>query len=314
MSPLPPSEDATDGSRDLVFVSYSHADAEWVQRLEVLLKPVVRARRLRVWADSHIRIGNDWHRDITAAIERTRVALLLVSGDFLASDFIMDEELPALIAREVLLAPVLVGDCLWKQVPELACVQWVHGPGREGALQLVADRPGERDRRLTAVCERLIALVPEDAGAHPTGPPVVVPALPVEAVTTGPKLGPLLPDPHLTVRLGLTPPATALRRVLRGHLGWVSAVAWSPGGTRLATAGHDGKCGCPPCTKRRPSLPTKEWGGPPRLHDVVTLAMGSPIHFTVVKWDRAREPCRSLSMSPFGDTPARLRRRPPRPP
>jgi len=183
--------DAADGSRDLVFVSYSHADAEWVQRLEVLLKPVVRARRLQVWADSHIRAGNDWYRDLTAAIERTRVGLLLVSGDFLASDFIMDEELPALIARGVPLAPVLVGDCLWNQVHELARVQWLHDPGREGALQLVADRPGERDRRLTAVCERLIALVPEDAGAHPTGPPVVVPALPVEAVATGPGLGPL---------------------------------------------------------------------------------------------------------------------------
>ena len=41
---LPPS-DAADGARDLVLLSYSHTDAEWVQRLEVLLKPVVRARR-----------------------------------------------------------------------------------------------------------------------------------------------------------------------------------------------------------------------------------------------------------------------------
>ena len=144
---MPPS-DAADSSRDLVFVSYSHADTEWVQRLKVLLKPVVRTRRLRVWADSHIRIGHDWHRDITAAIERTRVALLLVSADFLASDFIIDEELPALIRREVQLAPVLVGDCLWKQVHELASVQWVHDPGRDGALQLVADQPGERDLSL----------------------------------------------------------------------------------------------------------------------------------------------------------------------
>ena len=45
VSPGLPLSDAVDGSRDLVFVSYSHADAEWVQRLEVLLKPVVRARR-----------------------------------------------------------------------------------------------------------------------------------------------------------------------------------------------------------------------------------------------------------------------------
>ena len=185
----PPPLDVAGSFRDLVFLSYSHADAEWVQRLEVLLKPVVRARRLRVWADAHIRVGDDWRRDLTAAIERTRLGLLLVSADFLASDFIMDEELPALIARGVPLVPVLVGDCLWKQVPELARVQWVHGPGRDGALQLVADQPGERDRRLTAVCERLIALVPEDRGAPPTGPPVVLPAPAVETVTTGPRLG-----------------------------------------------------------------------------------------------------------------------------
>jgi hypothetical protein len=100
--------DVAGSFRDLVFLSYSHADAEWVQRLEVLLKPVVRARRLRVWADAHIRVGDDWRRDLTAAIERTRLGLLLVSADFLASDFIMDEELPALIARGVPLAPVLV--------------------------------------------------------------------------------------------------------------------------------------------------------------------------------------------------------------
>jgi len=191
VSPGLPLSDAVDGSRDLVFVSYSHADAEWVQRLEVLLKPVVRARRLRVWADPHIPVGNDWRRDIAAAIERTRVGLLLVSGDFLASDFIMDEELPALIARGVPLAPVLVSDCLWKRVPELARVQWLHDPGRDDALDLVADRRGERNRRLTAICERLIALVPEDAAAHPAPaqPPVVVGALPVEVVPSGPEAG-----------------------------------------------------------------------------------------------------------------------------
>jgi len=53
------------------------------------------------------------------------------------------------------------------------------------------------------------------------------------------RLRPLLPDPHLTVRWGLTPPTTALRRVLTGHTSGVNAVAWSPDGTRLATAGDD---------------------------------------------------------------------------
>ena len=53
---LPPS-DAADSSRDLVFVSYSHADAEWVQRLEVLLKPVVRQAVAGLGGLSHPRRG-----------------------------------------------------------------------------------------------------------------------------------------------------------------------------------------------------------------------------------------------------------------
>ncbi|MGH3901606.1 MAG: WD40 repeat domain-containing protein [Pseudonocardiaceae bacterium] len=53
------------------------------------------------------------------------------------------------------------------------------------------------------------------------------------------RLAPLLPPSHLTLRWGLTPPATALVRVLTGHTGGVYAVAWSPQGTRLASAGND---------------------------------------------------------------------------
>jgi NB-ARC domain/TIR domain len=153
--------DPADDARDLVFVSYSHHDAQWVQRLTVLLKPLVRRKRLRLWADTDIRVGDEWHPDILRAIERSSVALLLVSADFLDSDFIMEQELPALITQGVRLAPVLVGDCFWDQVPELAGVQWLHDPGREGALNLVANLPGVRDRRLRKICERLIALAPE---------------------------------------------------------------------------------------------------------------------------------------------------------
>jgi NB-ARC domain/TIR domain/WD domain, G-beta repeat len=152
--------DAVGGARDLVFVSYCRDDAEWVQRVGVLLRPLLRGKRLRLWVDTDLRAGDAWRSEIMRGIERSGVALLLVSADFLASDFIMEDELPALRLHGVRLAPVLVGDCLWKYEPQLAEVQWLHDVGRDGALNLVEGQVGMRDRRLREICERLLAVAP----------------------------------------------------------------------------------------------------------------------------------------------------------
>ena len=81
-------------------------------------------------------------------MRRAGVALLLVTGSYLASRFIMEEELPALVAHGVRLVPVLVEDCLWDREPLLAAVQWAHDPGRDGPVAgadpEVPDRPGVR--------------------------------------------------------------------------------------------------------------------------------------------------------------------------
>src|SRR4051794_28616024 len=148
------------GGREVVFVSYCHADLQWVQRFQVLLKPLLRRQRLQLWADTAIIGSQEWHPAIERAIARSALGLLLVSGDFLASDYIMERELPALFARRVPVAPVLVGSCLWDEVPELARVQWLHDPGRDGPLDVDADRPGRRDERLVQICRKLIAAIP----------------------------------------------------------------------------------------------------------------------------------------------------------
>jgi hypothetical protein len=66
-----------DGTGDVVFVSYSHADRPWLDRLLVLLAPLVRNRRLRVWADPYLRVGDEWRRGLSAAIDRSTLAVLL---------------------------------------------------------------------------------------------------------------------------------------------------------------------------------------------------------------------------------------------
>jgi hypothetical protein len=57
-----------------------------------------------------------------------------MSPDFLASGFIMGEELPALVDHEGRLGPVLLDYCLRREERLLASVQWAHDPGRHGRI------------------------------------------------------------------------------------------------------------------------------------------------------------------------------------
>ena len=186
------SDDGADGA-GLVLISYSHDDAKWAQRFRVLLKPLVRVRRMQLWDDTVLRAGDAWHPEIERAILRSRLALLLVSADYLASDYVMDHELPALRRHGVRLAPVLIADCFWDAVPELATVQWLHDIERDGALSLIGDHAGQRDRAIRRACERLLEVTPEPALARVAPAPALPPppVLPLPAPTRGPRP----PDP-----------------------------------------------------------------------------------------------------------------------
>src|ERR1700732_193297 len=116
--------------RDLVFISYSHSDKVWLERLRIFLKPYTR-QDLQVWLDPYVEVGDDWRREITTALSRSCVGVLLVSGNFLASDFIYHEELPALLkgadSGEVTLVPVPIGASGYKETA-LARFQFAHPP------------------------------------------------------------------------------------------------------------------------------------------------------------------------------------------
>ena len=90
------------------------------------------------------------------------------------------------MAHGVRLAPILVGSCLYEHARELTRVQWLHDPGREGALNL-AEQVGERDRRITQACTTMVGLLPQPAaqvtaGTKPgRGDTVMVEQVPVSA-------------------------------------------------------------------------------------------------------------------------------------
>ena len=46
-------------ARDLIFISYSHRDRDWLEHLRVFLKPYTR-QNLQIWADPYIEVGGQW--------------------------------------------------------------------------------------------------------------------------------------------------------------------------------------------------------------------------------------------------------------
>lgn len=82
-----------------IFISYSHQDTKWLDRLRVHLEPFVLREQLSVWVDTAVQPGEHWRERTTSALRDTDAAVLLVTANFLASAFIKDNEVPRLLAR-----------------------------------------------------------------------------------------------------------------------------------------------------------------------------------------------------------------------
>jgi hypothetical protein len=82
-----------------VFFSYSHADDELRKELVKHLKLLQRQRLITQWHDREITAGEEWKSSIDQHLESAQVILLLISNDFMASDYCFAVEMGRALER-----------------------------------------------------------------------------------------------------------------------------------------------------------------------------------------------------------------------
>lgn len=137
-----------------VFVSYSHKDSKWVDELKTFLAPWLRDKRLGLWTDQQIGAGQNWRTQIENEISQARVAVLLVTADFLASEFISNSELPVILDRahknQLTVIWIAVGHAPY-QATELAMFQAANDPSRP----LESLRRPDRDKVFLSIAQKI---------------------------------------------------------------------------------------------------------------------------------------------------------------
>jgi hypothetical protein len=118
--------------RTKIFISYSHTDSKWLKRLQVHLKPLERSTQVTPWDDTLIKPGAKWQEMIETALKEAKVAVLLISADFLASDFIISNELPPLLSAAasegLIVVPIVLSPCRFVETKNLSQFQSINPP------------------------------------------------------------------------------------------------------------------------------------------------------------------------------------------
>jgi len=111
-----------------VFCSYSHADDKFRLELEKHLALLTQQDAIHVWHDRQIQPGTDWKKEIDQNLEEADIVLLLVSADFMGSQYCAGIEMKRALERQdsgtTRVVPILIRTCDLEGAP-FARLQWL---------------------------------------------------------------------------------------------------------------------------------------------------------------------------------------------
>ncbi|MEO5355216.1 MAG: TIR domain-containing protein, partial [Magnetococcus sp. XQGC-1] len=136
-----------------LFISYASKDGHWRDRILTAMSALVRSEWVVPWHDRKIEGGDEWEAKIFEQIASADVALLLISENFLASDFINDKEIPALRRRfgseKKRIIPILVDFCFYETM------EFLHGLQLLNAEKVPITKSRPQTRAISGIVSRL---------------------------------------------------------------------------------------------------------------------------------------------------------------
>lgn len=103
------------------FISYSHADSRWLERLHKHLAQLKREGSIEAWYDREITAGGKFHDEIARELSEADVFIAALSPDFIASDYCYDIELQQALEKEaqgkLIVVPIIFEPCDWLSTP-----------------------------------------------------------------------------------------------------------------------------------------------------------------------------------------------------
>lgn len=104
-----------------VFISYSHVDEKLKDQLLNHLGPLKRLGIIDEWNDRKIKVGDSWSEEISTNLASADIVILLVSVDFINSEYCYEKEFEIALKRHeersTVIVPVIGRSCMWKELP-----------------------------------------------------------------------------------------------------------------------------------------------------------------------------------------------------